>query len=129
MTVGTEVSLDRLWCAADCGQVVNPDGPVNQLEGGIIMGASWTLKEQVRLDGTGIVTTTWGDYPILRFDEAPPVDIDLIMAQDERPVGASEVSVGPAMAGVGKAVAHAVGQRIRDLPLTRERIALSLLAD
>ncbi len=58
------------------------------------MGASWALKEQVRLDGSGIVTTTWGDYPILRFDEVPPVDIDLIMAQNEHPVGSGRVG-GP----------------------------------
>ena len=128
VTVGTEVRLDHLWCAADCGQVINPDGARNQLEGGLIMGASWALKEQVRLDGAGIVSTTWADYPILGFEEVPPVEIDLILAQDERAVGAGEVSVGPAMAAVGNAVAHALGARIRDLPLTRERIAHALLA-
>lgn len=128
VTVETEVRLDHLWCAADCGQVINPDGARNQLEGGMIMGASWALKEQVRLGGAGIVTTTWDDYPILRFDEIPPVEIDLVMAQGERSVGAGEVSVGPAMAAVGNAVAHALGERIRELPLTRERIARSLLA-
>jgi CO/xanthine dehydrogenase Mo-binding subunit len=128
VSVETEVRLIHMWCAADCGQAVNPDGVRNQLEGGMIMGASWALKEQVRLGGAGIVTTTWDDYPILRFDEIPPVEIDLVMAQGERSVGAGEVSVGPAMAAVGNAVAHALGERIRELPLTRERIAHALLA-
>lgn len=127
LTVETEVRLDRLWCAADCGQIINPDGARNQLEGGMIMGASWALKEQVRLGGTGVLSTTWDDYPILRFDEIPPVDVELVMAQDQRSVGAGEVSLGPAMAAIGNAVAHALGARIRDLPFTRDRIATSLL--
>ncbi|MBS0409850.1 MAG: xanthine dehydrogenase family protein molybdopterin-binding subunit [Proteobacteria bacterium] len=129
LSVDTEVRLDRMWCAADCGQVINPDGVRNQLEGGIIMAASWTLKEQVRLAGRGVQSITWDDYPILRFDEIPPVDIDLVMAQSERSVGAGEVSLGPAMAAIGNAVAHALGARIRDLPFTRDKIAQALLAD
>jgi CO/xanthine dehydrogenase Mo-binding subunit len=128
LTVEAEVRLDHMWCVADCGQAINPDGAKNQLEGGVIMGASWALKEHVRLGGTGILTATWDDYPILRFDEVPPVDVELVMAQSERSVGAGEVSVGPAMAAVGNAVAHALGERIRDLPLTRDRIAQALLS-
>jgi len=129
LNVDTEVRLDHMWCAADCGQVINPDGVKNQLEGGMIMAASWTLKEQVRLAGRGVQSITWDDYPILRFDEIPPVDIDLVMAQSERSVGAGEVSLGPAMAAIGNAVAHALGARIRDLPFTRDKIAHALLAD
>jgi len=128
LTVETEARLDRMWCAADCGQVINPDGARNQLEGGMIMAASWALKEQVRLGGAGVLTTTWDDYPILRFDEVPPVEIELVMAQDQRSVGVGEVSVGPAMAAIGNALSHALGARVRDLPFTRERIAQSLLA-
>jgi CO/xanthine dehydrogenase Mo-binding subunit len=127
LTVETEVRLDHLWCAADCGQVINPDGARNQLEGGMIMAASWALKEQVRLAGTGVASTTWDDYPILRFDEIPLVEIDLVMAQTERSTGAGEVSLGPAMAAIGNALAHALGARIRDLPFTRDRIAAALL--
>ena len=75
-----------------------------------------------------MASTTWGDYPILRFDEVPPVDVELIFAQDQRSVGTGEVSLGPAMAAIGNAVAHALGARIRNLPFTRERIARALLA-
>ena len=128
LSVDTEVRLERLWCVTDCGQVINPDACKNQLEGGMIMAASWALKEQVRLGGAGVLSTTWDDYPILRFDEVPPVDIELVMAQDQRSSGAGEVSVGPAMAAIGNAVAHALGTRLRDLPFTRERIATTLLA-
>jgi len=108
--------------------VINPDGARNQLEGGMLMAASWALKEQVRLEGAGVASTTWGDYPILRFDEMPLVEIELVMAQTERSVGTGEVSLGPALAAIGNAVAHALGARIRDLPFTRDRIARALLA-
>jgi CO/xanthine dehydrogenase Mo-binding subunit len=129
VTVDADVRLDHLWCVTDCGQVVNPDGAKNQLEGGMLMAASWTLKEQVRLAGAGVVTSSWDEYPILRFSEVPPVDIELIMTQQhERSVGVGEVSLGPAMAAIGNAVAHALGARVRDLPFTRERIARALLA-
>jgi CO/xanthine dehydrogenase Mo-binding subunit len=128
VTVEDEVRLGHLWCVTDCGQVINPDACKNQLEGGMIMAASWALKEQVRLAGTGIASTTWDDYPILRFDEIPPVDVALIMAQGQRSSGTGEVSLGPAMAAIGNAVAHALGVRLRDLPFTRERIARTLLA-
>ena len=129
LSVDTEVRLERLWCVTDCGQVINPDGAKNQLEGGMLMAASWALKEQVRLAGRGVVSTTWDDYPILRFDEIPLVDVELVMTQQhERSAGTGEVSLGPALAAIGNAVAHALGQRIRDLPFTRERIAATLLA-
>jgi CO/xanthine dehydrogenase Mo-binding subunit len=129
LTVETEVTLDHLWCVTDCGQVINPDACVNQLEGGIVMAASWALKEQVRFAGAGVLTTTWDDYPILRFDEVPPVDVELVMTrQDQRSAGVGEVSLGPALAAIGNAVAHALGARLRDLPYTRERIARALLA-
>ena len=126
--VDAEVKLARLWCACDGGLIVNPDGARNQIEGGMIMAASWTLKEQVKLGGSGVASVTWDDYPILRFDEVPPVEIELLNTRDPQPFGLGEVSQGPVMAAIGNAVAHALGARIRDLPMTREKIATALLA-
>ena len=127
--VEADVRLVKLWCATDAGLIINPDGAKNQLEGGMIMAASWTLKEQVKLGGPGIVSTTWDDYPILRFDEVPPVEIELLNIRDQRPYGIGEISQGPCMAAIANAVAHALGARLRDLPLTREKIAAALLAE
>ena len=127
--VDTEVRLKRLWCACDGGLIINPDGAKNQLEGGMIMAASWTLKEQVKLGGAGVASVTWDDYPILRFSEIPPVEIELLNTRDTRALGLGEVSQGPVMAAIGNAVAHALGARIRDLPMTREKIAQALLAE
>ncbi len=127
VSVDTEVRLLRVWCAADGGLIINPDGARNQLEGGIIQAASWTLKEQVQLGPDGIASRSWADYPILRFSELPEITSVLIDAPEERPLGMGECTVGPTAAAIGNAVAHALGTRLRDLPLTRERIAAALL--
>ena len=72
--VDQEVRLLRVWCAADAGLVINPDGARNQLEGGIVQAASMTLKEQVRMEGDGITSLDWAGYPILRFSEVPEIE-------------------------------------------------------
>ena len=73
VTVQETVKVDRVWCVADAGLVVNPDGARNQLEGGIVQAVSWTLKEQVRFDEHGIASLDWDSYPILRFSEVPEI--------------------------------------------------------
>ena len=127
LTVDEEVRLDRMWLAADAGLIVNPDGVCNQLEGGAVQGASWALKEQVRLAGPGITSLDWESYPILRFSEVPEIETALIEAPHEPSLGVGECSVGPTAAAIGNAVAHALGMRLHDLPLTRERIMATLL--
>jgi CO/xanthine dehydrogenase Mo-binding subunit len=127
--VGEAVRLRRVWCAADCGLAINPDGARNQIEGGIIMGASFMLKERVPFRDGKVAAATWDDYPILRFSEVPEIDIRLIDNPNEPALGLGEASVGPTGAAIGNAVARALGRRIRDLPLTRERIMATLLAD
>jgi len=129
VSVDEEVRLDRIWCVVDCGLVINPDGAINQLEGGIVMAASWTLKEEVKLGGNGVTSTTWADYPILRFDEVPPIDVELVDMPNEIPWGTGEISQGATMAAIGNAVAQALGARIRAMPFTRERIQEALLKE
>ena len=126
LAVDLEIRLRHVWCATDAGLVVNPDGAINQLEGGIIQSASWVLKEQVRFDH-GIASFDWETYPVLKFSEVPEIDIELLNTKDEVPLGVGEVTVGPTAAAIGNAVSHALGARIRDLPFTRERIMASLL--
>jgi nicotinate dehydrogenase subunit B len=118
-----------VWCAVDGGLIINPDGARNQIEGGIIQGASWTLKEQVRFSGGRIVSASWEDYPILRFSEVPEIEIALIEAPGEPALGLGEVAHGPIAAAIGNAVARALGARLRQLPLTRERIMAALLGE
>ena len=128
LDVEETIRLRHVWCASDAGLVINPDGAINQLEGGIIQSASWVLKEQVRFDN-GVSSFDWETYPVLKFSEVPEIDIELINTKDEAPLGVGEATAGPTAAAIGNAVSHALGARIRDLPLTRERIMATLLKD
>jgi CO/xanthine dehydrogenase Mo-binding subunit len=127
LDVGQDVVLRRVWCAADAGLVINPDGARNQLEGGIVHAASMTLKEQVTLDGNGITSLDWSSYPIMRFSEVPEIEATIVHNPDLPTLGMGECTFGPTAAAIGNAVYHALGVRIRDMPLTRERIAAALL--
>jgi CO/xanthine dehydrogenase Mo-binding subunit len=102
--------------------VINPDGVTNQIEGGIVQSISWTLKEQVGFDGRRVTTRSFEEYPIIRFDEVPELNVELIESPDTPPLGVGEAAQGPAAAAVTNAVARALGFRIRDLPITRDRI-------
>jgi len=126
--VDEAVRVAKIWCAADSGLVINPDGALNQLEGGVIQGISWALKEGVRLDGAGISSRDWETYPVVRFSEVPEVFCELVgQAADLPPLGIGEASGGPTVAAIGNAVAHALGTRLHDLPLSRERVMDALL--
>jgi nicotinate dehydrogenase subunit B len=122
----TSISLRKLWLAVDVGRVINPDGVVNQVEGGAVQSASWVLRERVRFDRTTITSTTWETYPILRFTEVPEVAVRLVDAPGERETGAGEVAQGPVAGAIGNAVADAVGARVRDLPLTVEQVTRAI---
>ncbi len=113
-----KVRVARVVAAVDAGLIVNPDGIVNQIEGGIIQSASWTLKESVGFDRERITTRSWVDYPILTFPEMPAVEVHLINRPQERSLGTGEGSQGPAVAAISNAIAHAIGRRMRDLPFT-----------
>jgi nicotinate dehydrogenase subunit B len=118
----TSISLRRLWLAVDVGRVINPDGVINQVEGGAIQSASWALRERVRFDRTRITSLTWESYPILRFTEVPEVAVRIVAAPGEPETGAGELAQGPVAGAIGNAVADAIGVRVRDLPLTTEQV-------
>ncbi len=118
-----EVRATRLWIAADAGQVIDPDGLRNQLEGGAVQALSWCLREAVEFDAEGAVASRdWSDYPILRFDEAPSVETVLLDRTELPSLGAGEATVGPASGALANAVFAATGLRVRDLPLTPDRL-------
>ncbi len=120
------VRVPRVVTAVDCGRVINPDGVINQAEGGIVQATSWTLKEQVRFDRTRITSRTWEDYPVITFSEAPKIETVLIDRPEEPSLGVGEGMVGPTAAAIGNAVFNALGVRVREMPLTRERIMAAL---
>ena len=118
--------MRRAWAAVDVGRVVNPDGVKNQIEGGIVQATSWTLKEAVRFDTRFVTSRQWEDYPILTFAEAPEVTVELIDRPEQPSKGAGEGAQGPTGAAIANALFHAAGIRVRELPLTRERIVAAM---
>jgi CO/xanthine dehydrogenase Mo-binding subunit len=115
--------LVRAAAAVDSGQVVNPDGLINQIEGAILQSMSWTLYESVTFDDKRITSIDWQTYPILRFDAVPErVDVHIINRPGQPFLGSGETGQGPAAASIANAIADATGKRLRDLPLTRKRI-------
>jgi CO/xanthine dehydrogenase Mo-binding subunit len=113
----------RFVAANDSGQIVNPDGIRNQIEGAIVQSTSWTLHEALTFDNARITSRDWAGYPILRFPELPnTIEVHLIDRPGEPFLGTGETGQGPAAAAIANAVADATGVRIRELPLTRKRV-------
>ncbi len=127
IAVEQAIALRRVWCAVDAGLVINPDGAANQVEGGVIQAASWTVGEEVRVGPEGVETAGWEHYPILRFAEVPEVAVRFVGDATDPPLGLGEVALGPTAAAIGNALADALGVRVREMPLSRERIAAVLL--
>ncbi len=124
--VAVEVRVKKCWIAVDVGLVINPDGVLNQVEGGAIQAASMTLKEAVRFDALRVTSDAWEHYPILKFSEVPEIEIDLISRPDCPSVGAGEAAHGPVGAAIGNAVFNAIGVRVRAMPMTPEQIVSSM---
>ena len=120
------IKVPRAFAVADAGQIVNPDGLTNQIQGGIIQSTSWTLHEQVRFNRDGITSRDWQGYPILTMQEVPHVAVELIDRPSEKSLGAGEGAQGPAVAAIVNAFANATGKRIRELPLTPNRVKAAL---
>lgn len=112
------VRARRLWIAADLGEVVNPDGAANQLEGGAIHATSQALKEAVRFDRRRITSDHWDAYPILRFSEVPRMEVRLMERPEQPPLGAGEPSFGPTVAAIANAIHDALRVRARRMPFT-----------
>ena len=116
----------RAAAAADSGHIVSPDGVRNQIEGGLIQSLSWTLKEEVKFDDTGVTSQDWASYPILTFNEVPSIEVALIDRPGAPFLGTGEASQGPTGAALANAAFDAVGVRFRRLPLTPDRVKAGL---
>ncbi|RYX92060.1 MAG: xanthine dehydrogenase family protein molybdopterin-binding subunit [Comamonadaceae bacterium] len=123
------VKLLRVVAAADSGEVVNPDGIRNQIEGGIVQSSSWTLAEEATFDRTRVTSRDWGGYPILRFPQVPQsIEVHIIPRPGQPFLGTGEVAQGPTPAMIANAIADATGARLRQLPFSRDRVRLALKA-
>jgi CO/xanthine dehydrogenase Mo-binding subunit len=124
-----ELRILRVVAAVDSGEVASPDGIRNQIEGGIVQSASWTLSEEVSFDRTRILSRDWAGYPILRFPRVPQsVEVHIVPRPGEPFLGTGEAAQGPMSAALANALADATGARVRQLPLTRDRLRSALAA-
>ena len=121
-----DIRVKKLTIAVDVGEVINPDGVVNQIEGGAIQATSWVLKERVRFDAARITSNNWTDYPILRFSEVPAITVEVIQRPEIAPVGAGEAAHGPVTAAIANAVFDGLDVRVRKLPITRDSLIAAM---
>ena len=116
------VRVTRVVCAHDCGLVINPDAVKNQVEGGILQTISRALYEEAVFDSNRVTTIDWASYPILKFPGVPEVIVELIDHPELPPVGAGEAATAPVAAALANAIYDAVGVRLRQVPMTPERV-------
>ena len=122
------IDVRRVACAHDCGLIVNPDALKNQIEGSIVQTISRTLHEEVTFDRSRVTSVDWASYPILRFPEAPQVDVVLIDRPDQPLLGAGEAATAPVAAALANAIFDAAGVRLRTVPFTPQRMKAALSA-
>jgi nicotinate dehydrogenase subunit B len=120
------IRLERIVCAHDCGQIINPDGVRAQIEGNILQTVSRALMEEVKFDRSRVTSVDWASYPIMTFSDMPKLEMDLIDRPTEKPMGAGEAACAPVGAALANAVFDAAGIRLRSVPFTPERVKAEL---
>ena len=121
-----ELAVKRFYVAHDCGQIINPDGLRNQIEGCIVQTVSRTLKEEVTFDRSMVTSLDWSSYPILTFSEVPDVLIDLIDRPEQVPWGGGEPTCAVVPSAIAGAVFEATGARLRSAPFTPAKVRTAL---
>lgn len=121
-----QVKVDRFYVAHDCGQIINPDGLQNQIEGNVVQTVSRTLIEDLQWDRGTITGVDWKSYPILKFPDVPAVYTDLIDRPTERPWGAGEPTAAVVPSAIANAIFDATGVRLRSVPFTPDKVLAGL---
>jgi CO/xanthine dehydrogenase Mo-binding subunit len=121
-----KVIVTKSYVAHDCGQIINPDGLRNQIEGNVVQTVSRTLLEEVKFDRSRVTSVDWVSYPILKFPEVPDVAIKLIDRPTEKPWGAGEPTAAVVPSAIANAIYNATGARVRSVPFTPEKVQAAL---
>ncbi|HYC47530.1 MAG TPA: molybdopterin cofactor-binding domain-containing protein [Burkholderiales bacterium] len=121
-----DVRVTNFYCAHDCGQIINPDGLKNQIEGNIVQTVSRTLIEELKFDRSRVTSVDWESYPILRFAEVPEIAMDLISRPNEAPWGAGEPAAAVVPSAIANAIYDAVGVRMRSVPFTPAKVLAAM---
>jgi nicotinate dehydrogenase subunit B len=120
------IRVERFFVTHDCGQIINPDGVKNQVEGNVIQTVSRTLFEEVLFDRSAVTSLHWGTYPILAFPDVPEIEIELIDRPRENPWGAGEPAAAIVPAAISNAVFDATGVRLRSVPFTPTKVKAAI---
>jgi len=123
-----KVTVKKFYVAHDCGQIINPDGLRNQIEGNVVQTVSRTLIEELKFNRSTVTSRDWETYPILRFPDVPDVAIDLIDRPDQRPWGAGEPTAAIVPSAIANAMFDATGVRFRSVPFTPDKVLAGLRA-
>ncbi len=129
VTVATgAIRVKKFFVAHDCGQIINPDGLKNQIDGNIIQTMSRTLKEELKFDRSMVTSLDWESYPILTFPAIPEIAYDLIDRPDAPPWGGGEPTAAVVPSAIANAVFDATGVRLRSIPFTPDKVKAALRA-
>ncbi len=120
------VRVERFYVAHDCGQIINPDGLRNQIEGNVIQTVSRTLIEELKFSRSAVTSLDWWTYPILTYPDVPEVVIDLIDRPKEKPWGAGEPTAAAVPSAIANAIYDAVGARLRSVPFTPAKVLAAM---
>ena len=135
VAVVAEISVDtksgrvtprKLWSATDAGRAVNPDGVLNQIDGGMAQATSWTLQEAGRWDSGIMKAVDYGSYPIQDFATTPVMESVVIDRAEQPSLGAGEASQAPTGGAIANAIFAATGRRVTEIPFTPERVLAAL---
>ena len=121
-----KVKVERVVCAQDMGEIINPHGAILQIEGGITMGLSAALYEEVEFSGGKRLTENFDSYQITRFSETPPIEVVLIENNELPPQGCGEPAITTVGAALANAVFDATGGHVYTLPMTPKRILTAI---
>jgi isoquinoline 1-oxidoreductase len=116
------VQVERMVCAQDMGELINPQGAKLQIEGGLTMGLGYALTEEIKFKNKKVLIENFDSYEFTRFSGTPKIEVVLINNLDLPPQGCGEPAITTSGAVIANAIYDAVGARLFTLPMTRERI-------
>jgi CO/xanthine dehydrogenase Mo-binding subunit len=121
-----KVLVNKFYVAHDCGQIINPDGLRNQIDGNLIQTVSRSLIEEVKFDRSAVTSLDWNSYPILKFPEVPAIEISLIDRPNEKPWGAGEPAASVVPSAIANGIFDAIGIRVRSVPFTPGKVLAAI---
>jgi isoquinoline 1-oxidoreductase beta subunit len=110
------VTVKKVWVAGDVGrQIVNPSGALQQVQGSVLDALGAALNQRITFADGAVEQRNFGDVPLLRIAEAPPVEVDFVLS-DNNPTGLGEPGYPALAPALGNAIYAATGMRLRSLP-------------